>query len=93
MHTFDISMDTKSSEQFIICLGDCSACEGCWIQVDLVEPTVVTGVITQGNGGQYHLNRVTEYQVAYQTDSSSALQYVTNADGSTKVCRDFNPKP
>ena len=81
----------ESSKHLINCLGDCSAWGGCWIQADLVEPTVVTGVITQGDGGQYYRYRVTEYQVAYQTDPSSALQYVTNADGSTKVYKDFNP--
>ncbi|XP_038060217.1 lactadherin-like [Patiria miniata] len=52
-----------------------------WIEVDLVEPTVVTGVTTQGLYGYY----VTAYKVAYKKQPSSEREHVTDGNGKVKV--------
>ncbi|XP_038060539.1 lactadherin-like [Patiria miniata] len=53
-----------------------------WIEVDLVEPTVVTGVTTQGSGSRWYVMR---YKVAYQQQPSSQREYVTDGNGDIKV--------
>ena len=52
--------------------------------MDLVERTVVAGVITQGTTSTYQY-RVTEYKVAYMKSASSAYEHVTDAEGHIKV--------
>ncbi|XP_038060274.1 lactadherin-like [Patiria miniata] len=53
-----------------------------WIEVDLVQSTVVTGVITQGAGRGSH---VTAYKVAYKKQPSSDREHVTDGNGNIKV--------
>ncbi|XP_038061700.1 lactadherin-like, partial [Patiria miniata] len=53
-----------------------------WIEVDLVESTVVTGVITQGSGRKWY---VTAYKVAYKKQPSSDFEHVTDGNGNIKV--------
>ncbi|XP_038060874.1 retinoschisin-like [Patiria miniata] len=53
-----------------------------WIEVDLVESTVVTGVITQGSGGGSY---VTQFKVAYQKQPSSDREHVKDKSGNVKV--------
>ncbi|XP_038059960.1 lactadherin-like [Patiria miniata] len=52
-----------------------------WIEVDLVESTVVSGIITQGLAGWY----VTHYTAAYQKQPSSLYDRVTDGNGIIKV--------
>ncbi|XP_038060510.1 lactadherin-like [Patiria miniata] len=53
-----------------------------WIEVDLVQSTVVSGVITQGDGrGTWYVKR---YVVAYQKQPSSDYEHV-NRNGDIKV--------
>ncbi|XP_038047443.1 retinoschisin-like [Patiria miniata] len=54
-----------------------------WIEVDLHDPTVVSGVITQGS--TYSHRCVTKYRVRYQSSHSSGYKYVKDEDGFTKV--------
>ncbi|XP_038060492.1 lactadherin-like [Patiria miniata] len=88
---------TASSQYGTIC---CSASEGRlnnrnkwlaasndanpWIEVDLDEPTVVTGVITQGISRSIRM-WVTAYKVAYKKQHSSDYEYVTDGNGDIKV--------
>ncbi|XP_038060413.1 lactadherin-like [Patiria miniata] len=54
-----------------------------WIEVDLVEPTVVSGVITQGHHNQnWHVKK---YKVAYKKQPSSDYEHVTDGNGNIKV--------
>ncbi|XP_038060862.1 lactadherin-like [Patiria miniata] len=53
-----------------------------WIEVDLVESTVVTGIVTQGSSvGSF----VTQYNVAYQKQHSSDREHVKDGTGKIKV--------
>ncbi|XP_038061053.1 lactadherin-like [Patiria miniata] len=52
-----------------------------WIEVDLVESTVVSGVTTQGHYDWY----VTEYKVVYKKLPSSDYEPVTEGNGNVKV--------
>ncbi|XP_038058774.1 lactadherin-like [Patiria miniata] len=52
-----------------------------WIEVDLVQSTVVTGVITQGGSGWY----VKKFKVAYKQQPSSEREHVMDGDGNIKV--------
>ncbi|XP_038077089.1 lactadherin-like [Patiria miniata] len=52
-----------------------------WIEVDLVNSTVVLGVTTQGFNQWY----VTQYKVAYQKLSSSNYEHVTDGNGDIKI--------
>ncbi|XP_038060439.1 lactadherin-like [Patiria miniata] len=52
-----------------------------WIEVNLVEPTVVSGVITQG----HHYQDVKKYKVAYKKQPSSDYEHVTDGNGNIKV--------
>ncbi|XP_038059582.1 retinoschisin-like [Patiria miniata] len=52
-----------------------------WIEVDLVEGKVVSGVITQGFDEAY----VTQYKVAYKTQPSSEYEHVRDGNGNVKV--------
>ncbi|XP_038061064.1 lactadherin-like [Patiria miniata] len=52
-----------------------------WIEVDLGESTVVSGVITQGAFGWY----VKHYKVAYKKQPSSDYEYVMDGNGDNKV--------
>ena len=54
-----------------------------WIQVDLIVPRLVAGVIAQGRYD--HDNRVTKYVVSYSEDGST-WQFIKNADGQNVVC-------
>ncbi|XP_038058783.1 retinoschisin-like [Patiria miniata] len=54
-----------------------------WIEVDLHDPTVVSGVITQGS--IYSHRCVTKYRVRYQSSHSSSYEHVTDQAGQTKV--------
>ncbi|XP_038059952.1 retinoschisin-like [Patiria miniata] len=54
-----------------------------WIEVDLIDSTVVCGVITQGYYMYTHY--VTQYQVAYQKQPSSVPEHVTDGNGDIKV--------
>ncbi|XP_038060000.1 retinoschisin-like [Patiria miniata] len=54
-----------------------------WIEVDLIDSTVVRGVITQGYYKYTHY--VTHYQVAYQKQPSSVREHVTDENGDIKV--------
>ncbi|XP_022083790.1 lactadherin-like [Acanthaster planci] len=54
-----------------------------WIEVDLTESTVVSGVITQG--GPRGWGYVTRYKVSYQTKSSPDRLHVTDERGNIKV--------
>ncbi|XP_038062078.1 lactadherin-like [Patiria miniata] len=53
-----------------------------WIEVNLVESTVVSGVITQG--GIFD-DYVTSYKVDYQKQPSSGYRHVTDESGNIKV--------
>ncbi|XP_038060424.1 retinoschisin-like [Patiria miniata] len=52
-----------------------------WIEVDLVQPTVVSGVITQGHYFRY----VKKYKVAYKKQPSSDYEHITDGNGNIKV--------
>ncbi|XP_038074795.1 retinoschisin-like [Patiria miniata] len=54
-----------------------------WIEVDLVEPTVVSGVITQGHYSRDYY--VKKYKVAYKKQPSSDYEHVTDGNGNIKV--------
>ncbi|XP_038060752.1 lactadherin-like [Patiria miniata] len=57
-----------------------------WIEVDLVESTVVTGVITQGWQPAPEKPRyVKKYKVSYQKQPSSDYEYVKDNNGNIKV--------
>ncbi|XP_022099534.1 EGF-like repeat and discoidin I-like domain-containing protein 3 [Acanthaster planci] len=59
---------------------------GSWIEVNLGESTVVSGVITQGNPSwRKRPIYVTKYKVSYQNLSSSGRVYVTGGDGNITV--------
>ncbi|XP_038051055.1 EGF-like repeat and discoidin I-like domain-containing protein 3 [Patiria miniata] len=53
-----------------------------WIEVDLFQSTVVSGVTTQGAGRGSH---VTAYKVAYKKQPSSDREHVTDGNGNIKV--------
>ncbi|XP_038060598.1 lactadherin-like [Patiria miniata] len=53
-----------------------------WIEVDLVQSTVVTGVTTQGSGSSSYVMR---YKVAYRQQPSSQRKHVTDGNGDIKV--------
>ncbi|XP_038060228.1 EGF-like repeat and discoidin I-like domain-containing protein 3 [Patiria miniata] len=53
-----------------------------WIEVDLVQSTVVTGVTTQGDGSD---SFVTAYKVAYKKQPSSDREHVMDGNGNIKV--------
>ena len=55
---------------------------GEWLQVSLPEPTLVTGVITQGRENFDHW--VTSYQVLFGNDSST-MEPVTDTFGNSVV--------
>ena len=56
-----------------------------WIQVDLGNPTYVTGVLTQGrNGG--NAQWVTKYKVQFEPPSPAGLVDVKDQLGQTQVC-------
>ncbi|XP_038073385.1 lactadherin-like [Patiria miniata] len=61
-----------------------------WIEVDLVQSTVVTGVTTQGTpGGSWYVKR---YNVAYQQQPLSQRRHVTNGNGDIMVfIGNYNP--
>ncbi|KAG1676891.1 SCO-spondin [Nymphon striatum] len=61
-----------------------------WITVDLLEPQMITGLITQGNSNTK--NRVTQYQVLYGTTSTS-LQPVINENNGKPVSFQGNSNP
>ena len=53
-----------------------------WVQVDLLEPMDVSGVITQG---RYDANQyVRKYKVLYSLDGSN-FDYVQDSEGNTEV--------
>ncbi|XP_038061988.1 retinoschisin-like [Patiria miniata] len=52
-----------------------------WIEVDLVNSTVVSGVVTQGEN--YWV--VTQYKVEYKKQPTSKWQNVTDGNGNTKL--------
>ncbi|XP_038059999.1 retinoschisin-like [Patiria miniata] len=54
-----------------------------WIEVDLIDSTVVCGVITQGYSK--YTDYVTHYQVAYQKQPSSVREHVKDGNGDIKV--------
>ncbi|XP_038051936.1 retinoschisin-like [Patiria miniata] len=54
-----------------------------WIEVNLDEPTVVSGVITQGHPS--HDYYVKKYKVSYKKQSSSDYEHVTDGNGNNKV--------
>ncbi|XP_038059996.1 lactadherin-like [Patiria miniata] len=54
-----------------------------WIEVGLIDSTVVRGVITQGYSKFTYF--VTQYKVAYQKQFSSDREYVTDENGDIKV--------
>ncbi|XP_038060806.1 lactadherin-like [Patiria miniata] len=53
-----------------------------WIEMDLVESTVVSGVITQGSGGAYY---VAQYKVSYQKQPSSDYEHLTDGNDNMKI--------
>ncbi|XP_038061809.1 retinoschisin-like [Patiria miniata] len=53
-----------------------------WIEADLVESTVVSGVTTQGSGNIWF---VEQYKVAYQKQPSSDYEHVKDGNGNIKV--------
>ena len=55
-----------------------------WIQVDLGDPTYVTGVLTQGR--QDFPQWVTKYTVQFKPPSPSDLVDVKDKHGETQVC-------
>ena len=57
--------------------------EGPWIQIDLVDSTVVTGVITQGHW--YWDAYVKEYKVSFKKLPSSPFEHVTDGSGNPKA--------
>ena len=55
-----------------------------WIQVDLMIPTWVTGVKTQGRE-DWHYAWVTEYKVEYSKDGQNWMFVQSNSDQNGKV--------
>ena len=53
-----------------------------WIQVDLLEPTLVSGIITQGRHDASHW--VTSFSISYGLNDSS-LQSILNSAGEVMV--------
>ncbi|XP_038072026.1 retinoschisin-like [Patiria miniata] len=59
--------------------------DGCWIEVDLGEVTMVSGVITQGSNANPDY-RVTAYQVMYLKSSESTThEHVMDNNGNIKI--------
>ncbi|XP_038077325.1 lactadherin-like [Patiria miniata] len=52
-----------------------------WIEVDLIESKVVSGLITQG----WYFGYVTTYKVAYKKQPSSGYEHVTDVNGDVMV--------
>ncbi|XP_038059592.1 retinoschisin-like [Patiria miniata] len=52
-----------------------------WIEVDLIEASLIAGVITQGDGDWY----VTQYKVAYKNQPSSHFEHVTDGSGNITI--------
>ena len=75
-------LDSTDSGSF--CVGSNNADQ--WIQVDLLEPVTVTGVVTQGRRdyGQW----VTRYQVKYGNDGTN-FETIKDEDGDDHVSRFF----
>ncbi len=59
-----------------------------WIQVDLGNPTYVTGVLTQGRNDEY-AQWVTKYIVQFEPPSPACLIEVKDQLGQTQVCHFF----
>ena len=58
---------------------------GEWLQVDLLQPTFVTGIVTQGRTGPGHdYQRVTSYKISF-ANQANVFQYVTDKIGNDKV--------
>ncbi|EDO38312.1 predicted protein, partial [Nematostella vectensis] len=68
-----------------------------WIQIDLLQPTKVTGIITQGRNNNYYNQWVTTYKVEYGQDGNSFQSYdgghifSGNEDKNSKVKHIFKP--
>ena len=58
---------------------------GAWLEVDLTEDTVVSGVITQGDPNEGDVGHVTEYKIWYRTRDSPLLKNVSDANGESQV--------
>ena len=58
---------------------------GAWLEVDLNEDTVVSGVITQGDPIEGNAGYVTKYKVRYRTRDSPLLKNVSDANGKSQV--------
>ncbi|XP_038062047.1 lactadherin-like [Patiria miniata] len=59
--------------------------EGSWIEVDLANSCVVSGVITKSRRNSAYPGYVTKYKVAFRNQSTSDSTYVTDANGNAKV--------
>jgi len=58
---------------------------GSWIQVDLLNPIQVTGIITQGRGPGDQWNQwIRTYKILYGDDENN-LEYIQTQDGSHKI--------
>ncbi|XP_038066626.1 inactive carboxypeptidase-like protein X2 [Patiria miniata] len=57
----------------------------CWIGVDLLQTTRVSGVITQGNKLVWASHLVTEFQVSYKPTPSSSYEYIKETNGDIKL--------
>ncbi|XP_071801334.1 retinoschisin-like [Asterias amurensis] len=56
-----------------------------WIQVDLSNPTYVTGVLTQGRYNVYYAQWVTKYKVQFEPPSPACLVDVKDQLGQTQI--------
>ncbi|XP_072014783.1 uncharacterized protein [Amphiura filiformis] len=56
-----------------------------WLQVDLLDDSLVAGVIMQGRNDGIILEYISKYSVDYRRDASDPWLWVTEADGVTPV--------
>ncbi|XP_038066649.1 lactadherin-like [Patiria miniata] len=57
----------------------------CWIEVDLLQTTRVSGVITQGNKFPWVSYLVTEFKVSYKPKPTSGYEYIKETNGDIKL--------
>ncbi|XP_038066654.1 lactadherin-like [Patiria miniata] len=62
-----------------------SYCPLCWIEVDLLQTTRVSGVITQGNEFSWTTYLVTEFKVSYKPTPLSGYEYIKENNGDIKL--------
>ncbi|KAJ8046998.1 Lactadherin [Holothuria leucospilota] len=56
-----------------------------YIQIDLLEPHTITGIITQGSGDHWHYHWVTSYRVDFNSTLEDKFHTYLDRDGQDKI--------